>query len=215
MRPGRSKYETAAWLGTRKLGKENLARGQPGDSQLPGCIPCTIGKAQEPRTLSLFEHLNGTHWDGCTYGGWLATGARRHVRHHGALWHAAPAGTRHSSRHRLPPEAAKRRAKAAACEANNYDFMTWASSSRGGIGREAAAWFTTNFDAKMALASSDSERWRVSGERKRFLQVHSAIIARRNAANFDSNAHPKMGGGMPRARPRSSSSRDERGGGGR
>jgi len=83
------------------------------------------------------------------------------------------------------PEAAKRRAKAAACEANNYDFMTWASSTRGGIGREAAAWFTTNFDAKMALASSDSERWRVSGERKRFLQVHSTIIARRNFAIFD------------------------------
>ena len=72
-------------------------------------------------------------------------------------------------------EATKRRAKAAACEANNFDFMTWASSTRGGIGHEAAAWFTTNFDAKMALASSDSERWRVSGERKRFLQVHSAI----------------------------------------
>ena len=53
----------------------------------------------------------------------------------------------------------------------------------------------------MALASSDSERWRVSGERKRFLQVHSAIIARRNAAIFDNNAHPKMGGGMPRAPP--------------
>ena len=43
-------------------------------SKLPGCIPCVIGKAQEPRTLSLFEHLNGTHWDGCNYGGWLATG---------------------------------------------------------------------------------------------------------------------------------------------
>ena len=27
-----------------------------------------------PRTLSLFEHLSGTHWDGCNYGGWLATG---------------------------------------------------------------------------------------------------------------------------------------------
>ena len=30
-------------------------------SKLPGCIPCDIGKAQVPRTLSLFEHLNGTH----------------------------------------------------------------------------------------------------------------------------------------------------------
>ena len=34
-------------------------------SRLPGCIPCDIGTAQVPRTLSLFEHLNGTHWDGC------------------------------------------------------------------------------------------------------------------------------------------------------
>ena len=41
-------------------------------SRLPGCIPCNIGKAQEPRTLSLFEHLNDTHWDGCNYGGWEA-----------------------------------------------------------------------------------------------------------------------------------------------
>ena len=97
------------------------------------------------------------------------------------------------------PEATKRRAKAAACDANNFDFMTWASSTRGGIGREAAAWFTTNFAAKIARASSDSERWRISGERERFLQVHSAIIARRNAAIFDNNAHPKMGGEMPRA----------------
>ena len=44
-------------------------------------------------------------------------------------------------------------------------------------------WFTTNFDAKLAQASSDSERWRISGERKRFLQVHSTIIARRNFAS--------------------------------
>ena len=41
----------------------------------------------------------------------------------------------------------------------------------------------------------------VSSERKRFLQVHSTIIARRNAAIFDYNAWPKMGGGMPRAPP--------------
>ena len=43
-------------------------------SMLPECPPCTIGKAKPPRTLSLFEHYNGTHWDGCNYGGWLATG---------------------------------------------------------------------------------------------------------------------------------------------
>jgi len=30
-------------------------------------------------------------------------------------------------------------------------------------------WFTTNFAAKMARAASDTERWRISGERKRFL----------------------------------------------
>ena len=56
-----------------------------------------------------------------------------------------------------------------------------------------------NFDIKAAKASSDSERWRVSSERKRFLQVHSTIVARRNAAIFDYNAWPKMGGEMPRA----------------
>ena len=69
----------------------------------------------------------------------------------------------------------------------------------GGIGHEAATWFNTNFDIKAAKASSDSERWRVSSERKRFLQVHSTIVARRNAAIFDYNAWPKMGGEMPRA----------------
>ena len=73
------------------------------------------------------------------------------------------------------------------------------ASTRGGIGHEAATWFNTNFATKTAMASSDSERWRISGERQRFLQVHSAIIARRNAAIFDHNAWPKMGGGMPRA----------------
>ena len=37
-------------------------------------------------------------------------------------------------------------------------------------------------DAKIAKgkASSDGEKWRIRGERKRFLQEHSAIIARRN-----------------------------------
>ena len=53
--------------------------------------------------------------------------------------------------------------------------------------------------SKTAKASSDSERWRISGERQRFLQVHSTIVARRNAAIFDFNAWPKMGGEMPRA----------------
>ncbi|EOD32272.1 hypothetical protein EMIHUDRAFT_123006, partial [Emiliania huxleyi CCMP1516] len=43
-------------------------------TRLPGCVPCDIGEARVPRTLSLFEHLSGTHWDGCNYGGWLATG---------------------------------------------------------------------------------------------------------------------------------------------
>ena len=45
----------------------------------------------------------------------------------------------------------------------------------------------------------NSERWRIGGERQRFLQAHSAIVARRNAAIFDFNAWPKMGGEMPRA----------------
>ena len=44
------------------------------------------------------------------------------------------------------------------CAANNYDFMTRASSTRGGIGREAAKWFTTGFATKVALARSEKER---------------------------------------------------------
>ena len=60
----------------------------------------------------------------------------------------------------------------------------WASSAPGGIGREAAAWFTSIQlrHQEIDKATSDSERWRIiSSERKRFhLQVHSAIVARRN-----------------------------------
>ena len=68
-----------------------------------------------------------------------------------------------------------------------------------GPGKEEKTWLNTNFDIKAAKASSDGERWRVSSERKRFLQVHSTIVARRNAAIFDYNAWPKMGGEVPRA----------------
>ena len=227
-------------------------------SRLPGCVPCDIGAARVPRTLSLFEHLNGTHWDGCNYGGWLATGhaslnthvtdiarafgasakvmevklgCRDPTRAHdpdtnpyqrgdGVFGNYAESarpvvydGTCVTAVHhdRLRPlasgkylatdyaEATKRKAKAAACDAKNCDFMTWAASTRGGIGHEAATWFNTNFATKTAKASSDSERWRISGERQRFLQVHSTIVARRNAAIFDFNAWPKMGGEMPRA----------------
>ena len=98
-------------------------------------------------------------------------------------------------------EVTKRRTKAAACDACNYDFMTWASSTRGGIGREAATWFTTNFAAKLAKAASDSERWRVRRQRSRFLQQHATIIARRNWEIFDRKAWPKRGGEAPRAPP--------------
>ena len=99
------------------------------------------------------------------------------------------------------PEEAKRKAKAAACDASDFDFMTWASSTRGGIGREAAAWFATNFASKLAKASSDSERWRVRRERRRLLEEPSAIVVRRNFEIFDRNAYPKRGGEPPAAPP--------------
>ena len=63
------------------------------------------------------------------------------------------------------------------------------------------SWFTTNFAAKLAKASSDSERWRVRRERHRFLQEHATVIARRNFEIFDRNACPKRGGEPPRAPP--------------
>ena len=47
------------------------------------------------------------------------------------------------------------------------------------------------FGHSFALVARGAERGR--GE------AHSAIIARRNAAIFDFNAWPKMGGAMPRA----------------
>ena len=38
---------------------------------LPDMIPCRVGG---DHTLSLWEHENGTHWDGCVYGGNLGAG---------------------------------------------------------------------------------------------------------------------------------------------
>ena len=48
---------------------------------------------------------------------------------------------------------------------------------------------------------SDGEKWRVRNERKRLLQQHSAIIARRNWEITLRNAWPRMGGVAPRAPP--------------
>ena len=61
---------------------------------------------------------------------------------------------------------------------------------------------------------SDKKIERMEGQQRAqalpHLQVYSTIIARRNAAIFDYNAWPKMGGEMPRA-PRVHTSRDGRG----
>ena len=64
----------AITLATRCTGVGDTTKCIYHRSMLPECLPCTIGKARAPRTLSLFEHYSGTHWDGCNYGGWLATG---------------------------------------------------------------------------------------------------------------------------------------------
>ena len=212
--------------------------------------------------LTRYEHFNGTHWDGCRYGGHVGAGHTSINTHVISIARALGAAgslqevklgprdpnravdkesnpnqrgdgvlgnwTRSARRMvfdgttitavqfrkgMLGPlargkhlatdyaEEAKRSAKAAACAANNYDFMTWAASTRGGIGREAAEWFTTGFAAKVALARSDGEKWRVRNERKRLLQQHSAIIARRNWEITLRNAWPRMGGVAPRAPP--------------
>ena len=60
---------------------------------------------------------------------------------------------------------------------------------------------TTRLATKVALARSDGEKWRVRNERKRLLQQHSAIIARRNWEITQRNAWPRMGGVAPRAPP--------------
>ena len=227
----------AITLATRCTGKSERTKCDYHASKLRECPPCAVGAAKEPHILTRYEHFNGTHWDGCRYGGHVGTGHTSINTHVVSIARALGAagslqevklGPRdpnravdkesnpnqrgdgvlgnwtHSARRMvfdgttitavqfrkgmLGPlargkhlatdyaEQAKRSAKAAACAANNYDFMTWAASTRGGIGREAAEWFTTGFAAKVALARSDGEKWRVRNERKRLLQQHSAIM---------------------------------------
>jgi hypothetical protein len=45
-------------------------------TKLIGTPPCSIGVSRvgTPRTLTVYEHMNGTHFDGCNYGGGLAVG---------------------------------------------------------------------------------------------------------------------------------------------
>ena len=45
-------------------------------TKLIGTPPCSIGVSRvgTPRTLTVYEHMNGTHFDGCSYGGGQAVG---------------------------------------------------------------------------------------------------------------------------------------------
>ena len=101
-------------------------------------------------------------------------------------------------------EAAKRSAKAAACAANNYDFMTWASRvehtrrhwprGSGVVHHRLRRQGRPGALRRREVASAQNER-------KRLLQQHSAIIARRNWEIAQRNAWPRMGGVAPRAPP--------------
>jgi hypothetical protein len=97
-------------------------------------------------------------------------------------------------------EAAKVGLKAKAAKAHQYEFLPWAVSSRGGMGRAAADYFTKAFAEKLANAEHEGDKWRIRNERKRFLQQFSASIARRNYAIFN-NAWPRRGGETPSAPP--------------
>ena len=48
------------------------------------------------------------------------------------------------------------------------------------MGRAAADVFTRAFAEKLASAEHEGDKWRIRNERKRFLQLLSAIVARRN-----------------------------------
>ena len=97
-------------------------------------------------------------------------------------------------------EAAKIGLKARAAKAHQYEFLPWAVSSRGGMGRAAAAYFTQGFAEKLARTEHEGDKWRIRNERKRFLQQLSASVARRNWAIFN-NAWPRRGGEAPPAPP--------------
>ena len=58
---------------TRCTGFENHACTYHA-TKLTGTPPCPIGAGLTPRTLTVYEHMNGTHFDGCGYGGGLAVG---------------------------------------------------------------------------------------------------------------------------------------------
>ena len=88
-------------------------------------------------------------------------------------------------------------AKERAASCSNYHFLPWATSTRGGLGKAAAEFFTKGFAERVAEAKTDQEKWLVRAQRKRFLQENSAIIARRNWMIFNRNASPRNGGTAP------------------
>ena len=178
----------AITLATRCTGESERTKCDYHASKLRECPPCAVGAAKERHMLTRYEHFNGTHWDGCRYGGHVGAGHTSINTHVISIARALGAagslqevklGPRdpnravdkesnpnqrgdgvlgnwtHSARRMvfdgttitavqfrkgmLGPlargkhlatdyaEEAKRSAKAAACAANNYDFMTWAS----------------------------------------------------------------------------------------
>ena len=69
------------------------------------------------------------------------------------------------------------------------------------MGRAAADVFTRAFAEKLASAEHEGDKWRIRNERKRFLQLLSAIVARRNWTIFNMIAWPRRGGEAPPTPP--------------
>jgi hypothetical protein len=230
-------------------------------TKLIGTPPCQLGTSRT-RILTVYEHMNGTHFDGCGYGGGLAVG---HTALNDLVKKVAIAcgsaarvaeislGPKDPSRPMHPTTNKNQKAdglfsnwatsantvvwdgtivtavpfrdknllkklasgdkyatdiaemtkvglKAKAARAHQYEFLPWAVSSRGGMGRAAADYFTKAFAEKLANAEHEGDKWRIRNERKRFLQQFSASVARRNYAIFN-NAWPRRGGETPTAPP--------------
>ena len=227
--------------------------------RLTGRPPCRFEDGKSRRVLTLFEHYNGTHWDGCKYGGGLGVGHASqnelvmrivHQLGYSARVDEIRLGPRDPSRPHHPlsnpnqkgdglfgnftkgpkltvwdgttttavplrdktmlrklaqgtafatdfAEKVKVNAKERAASCSNYHFLPWATSTRGGLGKAAAEFFTKGFAERVAEAKTDQEKWLVRAQRKRFLQENSAIMARRNWMIFNRNASPRNGGTAP------------------
>ena len=96
-------------------------------------------------------------------------------------------------------ETRKAKEKKAACEANEYTYLTVAMDTHSALGNEVAAFIIFGFQMKLSRALTPSEKWRINVEKNTLLACMSAAVQKRNAAMFFGVASPLNGGITPAA----------------